>query len=93
MGRVAQIKVGMEMKQNRRHKRGFAVRNVSHGLLQTFLRQFDVNVVEGWSVQVAEDVKTPQGANVFHSRLMTGVATSASAIIVDGVVGFNREAD
>ena len=32
-------------------------------------------------------------ANVFHSRLMTGVVTSASAIIVDGVVGFKREAD
>ena len=77
MGSVAQIKVGMEMEQNRRCKRSFAVGNVNHGLLQTFLRQFDMNVVEGWSVQVAEDVKTPQGAE----------------IIVDGVVGFDGEAD
>ena len=34
-----------------------------------------MNVVKG--VQVAEDMKTPQGAS----------------IIVDGVVGFDREAD
>lgn len=77
MGRVAQIKVGMEMKQNRRRKRSFAVGNVNHGLLQTFLRQFDMNVVKGWSIQVTEDVKTPQGAE----------------IIVDGVVRFDGETD
>lgn len=47
MGGVAQIKVGMELKQNRRRKRSFAVGNVNHGLLQTCLRQFDMNVVEG----------------------------------------------
>ena len=47
MGRVAQIKVGMEMKRNRWHERGFAVGNVNHGLLQTFLSQFDMKVVEG----------------------------------------------
>ena len=53
------------------------MRNVNHGLFRTFLRQFDINVVEGWSIQVAEDVKAPRGAE----------------IIVDGMVGFDREAD
>ena len=77
MGKIAQIKVGTEIKQNRRGKRSFTAGNVHNGLLQTFLCQFDMNVIEGWSVQVAENVKTPQDAE----------------IIVDGVVGFDKEAD
>ena len=70
MGRIVQIKVGTQIQQHRSGKRSFTVGNVHHGLLQTFLCQVDMNVIEGCSVHVAEHVKTPQGAE----------------IIVDGVV-------